>query len=83
MWCEEGLLQSGCYKTNSKSEETAEEDRKDNQNCHLYSSPVWPLGVSGRKNFCALTADTKRKLDRKAERVTGKDLRGPWVCNKR
>lgn len=45
--------------------------------------PVQPLGVSGRKNFCALTADTKRKLDRKAERVTGKDLRGPWVCTKR
>lgn len=35
------------------------------------------------KNFCALTADTKRKLDRKAERVTGKVLRGPWVCTKR
>lgn len=78
MWCEEG-----CYRTNNTSEETAKEDRKDGQNRYLYSSPVWPLGVSGRKSFCAPTADTKRKLDRRAERVTGKDLRGPWVCTKR
>lgn len=43
MWCEEGLLQSGCYKTNSKSEETVTEDGKSSQNCLPVLQPVWPL----------------------------------------
>lgn len=46
MWCEEGLLQSGCYKTNSKSEETVMEDGKNSQDCLPVFQPGWPLGGS-------------------------------------
>lgn len=69
---EKGLLQTGCYRTTSKSGETTMEDRKDSEN-----------RLAEPQSRVVTVADTKewRQAREKAERVVDKEeLR--WVCTK-
>lgn len=79
---EEGLLSSGDYRISSDSGETIVEDRRDSENCPLAFQPRVPPGTKCF-SVLVLTQRSGGELEGKAERVSEKDLKGPWVCTRR
>lgn len=84
MW-EEGLLSSGYHRISSDSGETIVEDSKASENCPPAFQPRVLLGslVQDISLCWSLTQKSGEELGGKAERVSEKDLRGPWVCTRR